>query len=705
MGLPLNKIDYYDLGGGLNLKDSPIKTPADECTAMLNMDFSPDGATLTRNGSRIMNISGGIPAQMSGAPRTLLLYDYRKSDGTAVQIICAGTTIKQSLTTPTNMVTGLSASLPIPDIEFMVTNDDEYAFWGNGVDTNLKFNGTTWTNWSIARPASTMTAADNGVGTLGAGDYTYYVAFARTVGGVIVQESELNATPATVTIAANRQILLSNIPVSTDPQVNARVIYRQLGTGAIHRVTVGATIADNVTTTYADNTATISAFAEASFDRQAVPTSAVFEEYMGRMFIVDAAQKTDVYYTPVNQPWYAPTENFFIFDGPVKCIKRLYGALIFGTDRSIWVLNGDPETNSPRRISSVIGILNNRCMVGETAAYILATNKKFYVFNPTDFSQSEIRTDAPASIKIDPLFNQIAASASESVCMEYYTTPNVAKIMIGVPISSGAGQNDGIIIYNETQSILKQKPVWQVWDNINASALRQFVVNGVINLYSGDYNGFLWKLDDPTIFGDGAVVNGTATSGAASTLTDSTQTWTVNAYIGMRVRVIVGTGINQVRTVTANTATTLTVTPAWNVTPDSTSHYTIGGYDVYWYSNWKEVVESYEALKQLWYIWVNANSSGAYTITMILQKDFDQDTNNQLEIDVDLTANNSIWGAFYWGQAFWGARAVFTERFRKFLRFRAIRVAFKHREAGQPFQVNGFALNVQNKSLFARQAA
>lgn len=73
-------------------------------------------------------------------------------------------------------------------------------------------------------------------------------------------------------------------------------------------------------------------------------------------------------------------------------------------------------------------------------------------------------------------------------------------------------------------------------------------------------------------------VNGTATAGGATTLTDSGKAWPVNGWANFQVRIISGTGKGQIRAITSNTATVLTV-PAWTVAPDATSVYRIEGND------------------------------------------------------------------------------------------------------------------------------
>lgn len=69
---------------------------------------------------------------------------------------------------------------------------------------------------------------------------------------------------------------------------------------------------------------------------------------------------------------------------------------------------------------------------------------------------------------------------------------------------------------------------------------------------------------------------GTATSATSTTLTSSGKTWTTNTYAGYQVKISSGTGAGQIRVITSNTATTLTV-PTWTITPDATSTFELEG--------------------------------------------------------------------------------------------------------------------------------
>lgn len=84
---------------------------------------------------------------------------------------------------------------------------------------------------------------------------------------------------------------------------------------------------------------------------------------------------------------------------------------------------------------------------------------------------------------------------------------------------------------------------------------------------------------------DGAFKNfatGTATSATATTIVQTGKTWTASQWINSQVRITGGTGAGQIRTITANTADTLTVA-TWTTTPDATSTYAIEGNDNFLY--------------------------------------------------------------------------------------------------------------------------
>lgn len=69
--------------------------------------------------------------------------------------------------------------------------------------------------------------------------------------------------------------------------------------------------------------------------------------------------------------------------------------------------------------------------------------------------------------------------------------------------------------------------------------------------------------------------SGTATSGGATTLSDTSKAWSVNAHANKVVTIVAGTGSGQTRIIASNTSTQLTVSAAWDTNPDATSQYEI----------------------------------------------------------------------------------------------------------------------------------
>lgn len=82
------------------------------------------------------------------------------------------------------------------------------------------------------------------------------------------------------------------------------------------------------------------------------------------------------------------------------------------------------------------------------------------------------------------------------------------------------------------------------------------------------------------------VINVTDATGASSTtITDSGEAWIPNEFAGMFVTLTGGTGAGQTRRISGNTATTLTVTPAFQTTPDTTTDFEIDPEALYGASN------------------------------------------------------------------------------------------------------------------------
>lgn len=81
-----------------------------------------------------------------------------------------------------------------------------------------------------------------------------------------------------------------------------------------------------------------------------------------------------------------------------------------------------------------------------------------------------------------------------------------------------------------------------------------------------------------------AVHGGIASAATSTTLTDSALALGTDEFRGGTITILSGTGSGQSRTITANTATQFTVSPAWTTTPNTTSVYYVERYGHYAYA-------------------------------------------------------------------------------------------------------------------------
>lgn len=101
-------------------------------------------------------------------------------------------------------------------------------------------------------------------------------------------------------------------------------------------------------------------------------------------------------------------------------------------------------------------------------------------------------------------------------------------------------------------------------------------------------------ISTPSWIDDGfqTFATGTATGATGTTLVNTGKAWATNQWANSQVRITGGTGAGQIRIITSNTGTTLTV-PTWTITPDATSVYAIEGNDDYLYYIGSNAVTTY----------------------------------------------------------------------------------------------------------------
>lgn len=97
------------------------------------------------------------------------------------------------------------------------------------------------------------------------------------------------------------------------------------------------------------------------------------------------------------------------------------------------------------------------------------------------------------------------------------------------------------------------------------------------------------------------IASGLATGGTATTLQNSGKAWTTNQWVNAQIVITSGTGAGQIRSITANDATSVTVA-TWGTNPSTDSTYVITGNDdhIYWMGNGVVTLYRYNIAANTW---------------------------------------------------------------------------------------------------------
>ena len=328
-------------------------------------------------------IEGGTPATFTG------LFEYQKVDGVLQQI--AATTKQIYALTGSDVwgAVGIADRTGTSrDLSAATTINDLFII-GNGVDPNIMYDGVTTYNLGISAPVSAPVATAGNAGPL-IGVYSYMMTYVNTT---LQHESNPTDVSNDVTVD-NQEIVLSGLPTSDDPQVDARRLYRTTTGGAIYLLV--AEVPNNGVDIYTDNVPdTDLGIAVDQFGNGVPAPFSICAVLNGSVFMA-APNSSDLYFTKVNFPNAQDADDFRSLgknDGEsITAIKNFLGFLVIFKDGSIWQSSGSDRTSYAfDRIVSNVGALNQQCVLTlptKTQASFGANNALIFMDKMLDSSRT-----------------------------------------------------------------------------------------------------------------------------------------------------------------------------------------------------------------------------------------------------------------------------------------------------------------------------
>lgn len=500
----INKIESFD--GGLNSKYEPQAIEDIESPDCLNVMYDDLGSVQTRFGYTKLNTTAVGSYTCDG------IFTTRFNNGNSTLVAWYNGTMYTNATSTFTAV-GSAASVFTAGNQVDFGMYQNLAFFGAGT-TAYKYNGTDFNRMGVPAPNSTPTASGTSAGNP-SGDYQYKITYVNSFA------VEGDVTTATTTInVSSQQIGLTNLPLApTSFGVTARNIYRTVAGGTEFKY-VGQ-VADNTTTTYADNVADGSLGVTAPTDQGVPPNFTIMKVFQERIFCVDVNTNPQyLYYSELAEPFTFKTTNFILIsDGDGEKIVGLgvhSNSLIVYKENSVWLIYM-PDTTPSNWIrvktNAKYGCGSHRSIVDYEGLQMFLGMQRdkitgFYAFNgesiqpDATFLTTATLVQDSKSDKIEDDVLDFVDAYSENCHGVLYKS----RLWFAVTKTSGSTTNNRVYTFDFIRrDKSRMTGAWVPHTGINAA---MFVLyNSKLYFASAAADGFIYQLDDGTYTDNGSAIN------------------------------------------------------------------------------------------------------------------------------------------------------------------------------------------------------
>ena len=715
----------YDLSGGMVTNYSYSKVAINQLKLILNGDMSTDGSIVTRYGRSKVNttVYGAGLARLS----TLLAL----GQSTGADLLLTGLTYAASGELILEDGTVLR-TVGIDPLVGAIIND--YAFFVNGTDTPFMTNGLLANTYQIGIEPVTAAqyAAWSSVGesivfpqlsTPGAHRWTY-----RYRSSITGARSNPHLGGGNITITVGQYFFNTGAGCfSDDPQVDLVDYFVQTAGADVDApyYYLGTSPKTPFFYEFDVSDATLMVRETVDIDDNVAPANLKdIENFKGRMVGITgdytlrySKRRVDANGV-VNLPtsWPATNEaNIGWGDGdPLVKVVRANDFLFAFKKRSVWLMLGDFDSanfdfRQLKTNYTNVGLLNNRCVIqAGDSIFFISDDLKMYQFKMTDFSMSELRLQQPPpSDRIANLFLTMASAYRKYVNMVNYTFADYSQIWISFTDgATGTVANDNFSTFVYEYNAGGGTGAWHIHTGheISSSVLAKDADNNY-NIYTGDYQGFLWKHD--VSLGDGAALNltGSIGSGVLDRVINSDPALNpfTSGMTGCLIRCVSNTeetNVNQVRRGTYVDDSTMTVTPDWPAA--GSGNFTVGGIDFQVQSrdDWLDDEAPLDYDKQGWYLDVDVSAEGLYGVGSPVINDltinvYKNRTDNSVTYNKTFTFVGAAWLYSYWGVDIWPESSSYSVQVGLNMFFRQVSHKLVSQLAGQRLRVNGWTYHYQ----------
>lgn len=552
-------------------------------------EFQPDNPNPL--GSPMLSL--GVSSNDISLSKVLGMAAYRVS-GVATQILAA--TLTDFLLFASNAWTFLSthqAQEAAPDGTYWYSSAfKDRTIMTNRVAGTFKYDGTNIPyKITPVKPTGGLVASTGAAGNLN-GDFTYIVTHYNSAdGSESAADTQISGSGGGFVQPASQKVDLSALPLSSDPQVNKKKIYRTKESGAIFYFIAEI---DNSTTTYTDNAldaTLVTAYNTLLGTPAASRFAFVHDErvWLGNQDGEDSRLVFSEVTTNLNIGGWTQfaDDNFADFgrgdgDEMTGGIPVTGGALI--TKRhSLWLLAGlGPGSYAARQLFGGVGCVSHGTLAASRlGVYLLSASGVVRVPLPLGTATWENLSEESQRDLFEGIVESdwpMAAGVFDTVRQEY----RVSFVSDGVEMTLTFHEKSG----SWSKSTAHYDSYLQVPFSGGANKLLGAKHGVISELHNGDNEGADIENDTRAW-----ALTGTVDASTTETLQDTSQSfpsrldaWPHFTLNGLEVTVESAAGVQQRRTIWHNDGDTLYVSPAFSPAPTVGDLYWIAGIDARWKS-------------------------------------------------------------------------------------------------------------------------
>lgn len=451
-------IPVSDLTGGLDLRRTPSLLAPDRATMLKNFSLSEPGALRVRTGWSAFTTSalstsaapfhGGQRVYLRSTQGTLLA-----SDGNVYLLPDSGAWS----TTP--VVTGFSTANQI----FFPYDRDLVAVMDGSTTPQKSTDLTTWTRLGIAASTlgSTLSLSSQ---TSDLSTSEFAVTWTYKDRGLAF-ESNPSTSASTISLTSTGNAIVAQIPNSTDPQVDAIVVYarnKTAGESVFRKVSSGGR-STAASSTFVINSSAWSANTEAPSVNNPAPVLSFGVSWKNRWWAVGPGETTRLYFTEIFLPQAWPAMYYidlpFAKGEDIKAIIPQGDTLLVMGDSQIFLVIGQTSLDFEVRpsLGAQGGALGPRAVEKIEAGIAHASAEGVFIFDGAQ--------DRLLSFDIDPAWNDLidnaASTAVNNVSMVYDW--RTKELRIAVPrVFPTASPGELILDLNRTRE--ESAPAWTQTD-------------------------------------------------------------------------------------------------------------------------------------------------------------------------------------------------------------------------------------------------